>query len=85
MKKTVSAVKDAALDAYLQPLYTTTSGEAVRAFTKEVNNPDSPINDTPSDYDLYELGTYDPQTGQHDNHETPQRLVRAKDVKRETT
>lgn len=84
MKKTVCAVRDSALDGFLQPLYVTTPAEAVRAFTKEVNNPQSPMYDTPGDYDLYQVGTYDPETGKHENIEPPTRLIRGKDAQNET-
>lgn len=84
MKKQICAVRDSALDAFLQPLYVTTTAEATRAFTKEINNPQSPMNDTPGDYDLYHLGEYNPETGKHENIE-PNRLIRGKDAKNETT
>jgi len=79
MRKIVIAVKDSAMEAFMQPWYVPTAAVAVRAFQKEVNNPDSPMSQTPSDYDLYELGTFDEATGKHENHETPNRLARAKD------
>lgn len=79
--KVVISIKDSALDAFMQPWYVQTAAQAVRSFNQEVNNPESPMNRTPDDFDLYELGTFDENTGQHHNHETPQRLARAKDMK----
>ena len=63
--KVVISIKDSALDAFMQPWYVQTAAQAVRSFNQEVNNPESPMNRTPDDFDLYELGTFDENTGQH--------------------
>ena len=84
MKQTICAVRDSAIDGYLQPMYVQKSQQAVRAFTKEVNNPQSPMYDTPDDYSLYEIGEFDSDTGATTSI-TPIRLIRGKDCKHETT
>lgn len=81
MKK-IFAVKDLATDCYGNPFAMNTSGEATRSFSNEVNsnNPNSGIATNPEDYILYELGEYDDDKGKITIHETPELIVRAKDV-----
>jgi len=85
MIKVVVAVRDSAMDSFMQPWYVPTNAVAVRAFQKEVNNPQSPMHDTPSDYELYKIGMFNEETGEHENLKPPERLTRAKDMKNETT
>jgi len=60
---TIVAVKDRAVDAYNRPFYVPTIGAAIRSFTDEVNRNESEMNAHPEDYDLYDMGTFDDQTG----------------------
>lgn len=41
-----------------------TTQEAMRAFHMQYMNPETMINQWPEDYVLYEIGTWDPTTGQ---------------------
>ena len=59
----VFSVRDRALDAFGQPIFSPSTGLAVRSFSDEVNRPGSDFNKHPEDYDLYEVGQWDDETG----------------------
>lgn len=59
----VFSIFDTATGAYNQPFFMLTSKEAIRAFTRMANDPESGISLQPSDYHLYYLGSYDNATG----------------------
>ncbi|QCQ84957.1 nonstructural protein [Blackfly microvirus SF02] len=77
-------VKDSAADVFSQPMFVPATGVAVRTFTNEVlrDDPNNALNRYPADFSLYELGTFDDATGQFDNLDAPNRLIRAVDVSR---
>lgn len=82
MKLKILAVKDRALDTFLQPMFTPAAGAGIRAFMDEVNNPESPMHKHPEDYDLFELGEFDNATGTFETFH-PQQLATAKQMKRD--
>lgn len=59
----VFAVRDMKAEAFLQPFFSPTSGAALRAFGDACDKTDSPFHAHPSDYILFEIGTYDDATG----------------------
>lgn len=63
MKKKIFAVYDDKAQTYNSPLFLNTDGEALRALSDEVNNPESLIHKHPDDFRLYRLGSYDSDTG----------------------
>lgn len=68
MHQIIFAVKDRATDAFGQPMFLQTKPQAIRLFADEINKPHTeqrpnPLNQHPDDYDLYELGAYDPNEG----------------------
>ena len=71
MKIKILAVHDRALDAYMRPMFVPTIGAGIRAFQDEVNNPESPMNKHPDDYDLFNLGDWDDNTGQFSQQPKP--------------
>lgn len=75
----VLAVRDAQLGAFMQPFFTQSIGVAVRSFADEVNRQESPMNAHPDDYELFEIGEYDEETG-HISCFTPKSLSLAKNV-----
>ena len=56
-------VFDSAVGAHIMPFFMRSNGEAVRAFTAEVNNPQSNIFKSPKDFTLLRIGTFDDNTG----------------------
>lgn len=65
----IFATFDKKLVSFQQPFYAPTAGGANRAFTDAVNDQQHPMNKHPEDYDLYELGEWDDQTGKFITHE----------------
>lgn len=58
------AIKDRATDAFQVPFFTHTVGQAMRMFIDAVNTKDSQMGAHPEDYDLYELGYFNEDTGE---------------------
>lgn len=84
MKLVAVAVKDLAVGAFMRPFFVQSRGVANRSFADEVNNAESPMNKHPEDYELYELGSFDEESGRLAEHEdgAPVLLSRGKDVHR---
>lgn len=59
----VFSVYDLKACAYLQPFFSGNAGSAIRAFEDAVGDAKSPIAKHPSDYQLFELGTWDDNSG----------------------
>lgn len=61
----VCAVRDRAVDAFLRPIFVAHIGQAKRQFRDEINRkePGNSLNKHPEDYDLYEMGEFDENTG----------------------
>jgi len=70
----VCTVRDVAAEAYLNPLFVRSKGEAIRSFSDEVNNKDSMLGKHPSDYVLFYLGTYDQDSAKFDLTSSPESL-----------
>jgi hypothetical protein len=81
MKHTVFTVYDSKSEAYLQPFFLQTKGQAVRAFTDSVNDPQHQFCRHPEDYTLFELGEYDDFKGSFKIHKTPQVIGKALEFK----
>lgn len=66
MKLKVVAVRDRAVDAFNQPFFVPSIGQANRLFADEVNRKDDKnmLNTHPEDFDLYELGEFDSGSGE---------------------
>jgi len=59
-------IYDNKAEAYLNPFFMGTTGEALRAFTDAVNdrnNPNSNLTRHPADYQLFEIGEFENGTG----------------------
>lgn len=63
MKLKIFAVKDTRAEAFMNPFFCRTAGEAERAFSDEANKKENPFNLHPTDYCLFELGSYDQISG----------------------
>ncbi len=63
MKQYIIAVFDSKAEIFNQPMFLKAKGEAIRAFSDEVNRKDSPMNNHPEDYTLFEIGQYNVETG----------------------
>lgn len=74
MKRFVVSVFDRKLAAYGQPWFVPAVGAAIRAFGDEING-DGPAAKHPGDYDLYELGLFDEDTGKFENLDSPKQVA----------
>lgn len=57
------AVRDVKADAFGAPMSIATEGLARRSFLEACHNPQSELAKYPTDYQLYQLGEYDPNSG----------------------
>lgn len=59
----VVSIYDLKLGAYSQPSFVASRGVAMRSFTDQVNNPQSPMHLHPEDYSLYHIAKFNDETG----------------------
>jgi hypothetical protein len=83
MKLNICSVKDRAADAFGRPMFVPSTGVALRSFSDEINRADSDnqLNNHPDDFDLYEFGLFDDNTGLFELYEQPKLLALGKQVK----
>lgn len=77
----VCSVKDRLANAFSQPMYFATEGQAIRAFQDALADPQNSMSKHPDDYDLYRLGTWDDNLGRFTNDEQPTQLALGKQLK----
>lgn len=75
------AVRDSAVQAFNRPFFVPTVAVAVRSFSDEVKRqaPDNAMSVHPEDFELWEVGLFDDETGVFVKSE-PRPILRAKDV-----
>lgn len=71
---------DRAVNAYLQPFYARSKGEALRSFSDTVNQKDHQFFRHAADYSLYYLGQFDDANAGFQVLQEPQRVVTALEV-----
>lgn len=83
MIQVIVAVKDRAADAFMRPFFVPTANMAIRSFMDEVNRdaPDNQMFAHPEDFDLYELGLYDDNTGRIESYADMKVLMFGKQAK----
>ncbi len=59
MNHRIFVIFDAKARAYLPPFFLPEAGQATRAFSDMVNNPEHQFGLHPEDYTLFEIGTFD--------------------------
>nr|QJB20497.1 MAG: nonstructural protein [Microvirus sp.] len=64
MQLILFSVYDAAVGAFIMPFFLRSKGEAIRAFSAEVNNPQSNFNKSPKDFTLFQLASFDDNTAE---------------------
>lgn len=81
MKRVVCAVRDRASDTFGSPFYVVARGQAIRNFADEINRSaaDNQLYMHPEDFDLYELGFYDDDTGLFETG-VPKQIAIGKDL-----
>lgn len=82
MELKIFAVKDIKAETFNTPMFLRSKGEAIRGFSDQVTNvKDSTISKYPEDFYLYELGTYNSDTGKMSVLDLPLALHCALDFK----
>lgn len=76
----IVAVWDHAVSAYGVPIFVNALGQAIRSFSDECNRKESAIGAHPKDYDLFQLGEYDDQTGNCVSLPVPVRIAVGQDL-----
>lgn len=81
---TICAVRDRAADAYGRPIFVASAAVGIRSFQDEVNraSSDNQLNQHPDDFDLYELGHFDDNSGIFTLHDQPNVLMLGKNAVR---
>lgn len=84
MKIIVVAVRDRQLNAFGRPWYASTRGQAVRSFSDEVNRSagDNQLYMHPEDFELFQLATFDEDSGTFANLDSPAQLAIGSNVKK---
>jgi len=83
MQLIICTVKDRAADAFGRPMFVPSTGVAIRSFSDELNrsDTDNQLFNHPDDFDLYEFGVFDDNTGLFDLYDQPKLLSLGKQVK----
>lgn len=81
MRLFICSIRDRAVDSFGTPFFVQAVGQAIRSFSDEVNRvaSDNQFNKHPEDFDLYELGHFDTDTGHFDCH-APRMIGIGKDL-----
>ena len=70
----IFSVYDSKVEAYIQPFFMQSRGQAIRAFGDTAGDKTTNIGKHPADFTLFELGTFDPLTAKFDIYVTPESL-----------
>lgn len=63
MQTLLFSVHDGAAERFLDPFVAPTVTVALRGFQAAIGKPGHPFNEFPSDYTLFQVGEFDPETG----------------------
>lgn len=78
----VFCIYDSKAEAYLQPFFYKTKGEALRALSAVVDDPQHTFCKYAMDFTLFELGTYDDSSAKFDLLATPHSIAVLQELKR---
>lgn len=67
----VFSVYDSKVEAYIQPFFMQSRGQAIRAFGDTAADVSTNIGKHPADFTLFELGEFDDTTAKFDMYNTP--------------
>lgn len=71
MLMTVFAIYDTGISTWRVPIFARNRGEILRSWVEAVNNQKNEFCKHPSDYTLFEIGTWDDDKCKFDLHKTP--------------
>jgi len=84
MTKKMFSIRDSKAEAYGNPVFLNSHGEAERSFQQLAQDPKTTINQFPTDFDLYYLGDFDDISGKMELLPTPQHVIKAVQFQRKT-
>lgn len=67
----VFSIRDSKAEVFNSPFFLPTRAMAIRTFAAETSNSESMISKYPSDFALYEIGSYDDQQGRLEPYDVP--------------
>lgn len=67
----VYSIRDVKTNVYNSPYFQTHKAGAIRMFMDLCTDPQSTIKKHPADFQLYELGTFNSETGKFTSHQEP--------------
>lgn len=71
----VYAIYDSAAHVFTSPTIDISDASAVRSFQQAISNAGSVLNFKPDDFSLYQIGTFDVETGELEPLTPPSRLI----------
>ena len=71
----VYAIYDSAAHVFTAPTIDISDASAVRSFQQAIANSGSVMNFKPDDFSLYQVGTFDVETGELEPFTSPSRLI----------
>lgn len=79
----IFAVRDRQGESFAAPMFIPMPGQALRSFSDEINRQaaDNPLYAHPDDFDLYQLGEFNTDTGRFDCPSDPVLLSLGKNLK----
>lgn len=77
----VFSVKDVKADAFSAPFFTSNRATAERDFRRLLSDPQSHPFHNPQDFELYELGNWDPTVGVIVSRDMPDLVIRGVDCR----
>lgn len=77
MIKQIFTVYDLKSEAYLQPFFLDTKGQAIRTFTDCANDQNHQFGRHPEDYSLFDLGEYDDNAAKFKLYKSPKHIINA--------
>ena len=83
-KMKVFVIYDAKVEAYLQPFYARTNGEALRMWEQSVNDEKTQFYRHPQDFALYGTAEYNEDNGRFEQYDTMVPLGLAIEIKKQS-
>lgn len=80
MRYILISIYDSASGAYSRPECAAAAPAALRGFRDLVNSKEGAVSKHPDDFTLFELGSFDDNSGKFEIHEEPLRIARGKDL-----
>lgn len=80
MKTKIYTLRDEVAQFYLPTFPMKTEGEAIRAMLTTAKNPETQFHSSPADFTLYEIGTFDDNSGQYEMYQDKKRLGSIQDL-----